>query len=242
MKILLSPAKTMYEADDDFSARSMPALIEDTKVLLEIMQKMTYEELKDMWKCNDKLAKLNEKRIRTMNLYGRISPAVFTYEGLAYKHLAASAMDESALEYISARLRILSGFYGVLRPFDGIVPYRLEMQAVMPQAGSLYDFWGDKLYRQLEDHLIINLASKEYSKAIEPYLTDEDRMINIIFAEMKNGRPVTRATAAKMARGEMVYWMAENRIEDPDELRNFPYGCRYDEERSSENEFVFLAK
>ena len=153
-------------------------------------------------------------------------------------------MTERQLEYLRKHLRILSGFYGVLRPFDGVTPYRLEMQAVLPGIGSLYDFWGDRICREVsdEDGLIINLASKEYSKCVENHLGKNDRMITAVFAEMKNGKPVTKGTMAKMARGEMTWWMAENEITDPEQIKKFDAGYEYSELLSGETEYVFLRK
>ena len=114
----------------------------------------------------------------------------------------------SAMDYVREHLRILSGFYGVLSPFDGVTPYRLEMQAALSVGGSgnLYEFWGDRLYRAVldEDRTILNLASKEYSKAVEKYLQPEDRLITIVFGELADGRVKQKGTLAKMARGEMV--------------------------------------
>ena len=107
-----------------------------------------------------------------MNLNRNLSAAILSYEGLVFKHMAPMVFTEEMYAYVNDHLRILSGFYGILKPFDGITPYRLEMQAELSVAGSknLYDFWGDKLYRELskeKDQLIINLASEEYSKIIE---------------------------------------------------------------------------
>jgi hypothetical protein len=149
-----------------------------------------------------------------------------------------------ALAYIQEHLRILSAFYGVLKPLDGVKPYRLEMQAKASVAGhnNLYDFWGNRLYEAVRDEtgIIINLASKEYSKCIEKYLTAQDTYITCTFGEMSGDRIVTKGTYAKMARGEMVRFMAENRIENPEEIRNFDrLGYRYREDLSSATELIF---
>ncbi len=242
MKIILAPAKKMNAANDDFTAKSMPQYIDATKQLLAKIQDMTLEEMKNMWKCSDRLAAQNEQRFRNMSLYSGISPAVFTYEGLAYQHLAAGAMDDSELAYLQEHLRILSGFYGILRPFDGVVPYRLEMQAVFPDGTDLYTFWNDQLVKALDDHLIINLASKEYSDAVRPYLGEVDRMIDIVFGEKKKDKIITKGTYAKMARGNMVWFMANEKIEDPEAIKRFNEGFYYSDEDSDENTWVFLRK
>ena len=117
--------------------------------------------------------------------------------------------------------RILSGFYGILKPMDGVTPYRLEMQAKLELNGAknLYAYWGDRLYKELRDSsgIIVNLASKEYSKCIEKYLQAEDSYITCNFFEEVQGKLVQKGVYCKMARGEMVRFMAENRIEEPEE-------------------------
>ena len=240
MKIILAPAKQMKTADDDFSWRDLPVYLEKTEILMKKMKQMDDRQLKAMWRCSEPIVWQNVERLEDMDLRGRLSPAVFSYDGLAYKHLSVGAMTWDQLEYLQSHLRILSGFYGILKPFDGITPYRLEMQTVMPDIGDLYTFWGDLLYRELidDDHLIINLASKEYSKVVEPYLTDKDRMITMVF-EKTAGKPGLGSAIIKVARGEFTYWMAENNITDPEDLKSFNVGFTYQEERSDDTHFVF---
>ena len=113
---------------------------------------------------------------------------------------------------------------GILKPMDGVTPYRLEMQAKVGigDAKNLYEYWGELLYRSVIDdsRIIINLASKEYSKCIEKYLTPQDRYITIVFCELSGDKLVTKGTYAKMARGEMVRFIAENNIEIRWRFRN----------------------
>lgn len=155
-----------------------------------------------------------------------------------------ACFEEGQLAYVQEHLRILSAFYGVLKPMDGVTPYRLEMQAKVKIDGcrNLYQFWGDRLYHEVmgDDHLILNLASREYSKCIEQYLQPEDTYITVVFGEKAGGRMVQKATYAKMARGEMVRYLAENRIEDPGEIKRFDrLGYVFQEELSSDAEYVF---
>ena len=145
------------------------------------------------------------------------------------------------------RLRILSGFYGVLRPMDGVVPYRLEMQAKAKAAGTrnLYEFWGDDLYREVVDdsRIIVNLASVEYSRCVEKYLTPRDRFITCVFGELEQGKVVQKGVYAKMARGDMVRYMAEIEAEAPEQLRAFDRsGYRFDETRSTGTVYVFIRR
>ncbi|MDO4414080.1 MAG: peroxide stress protein YaaA [Erysipelotrichaceae bacterium] len=244
MKIILSPAKKMERADDDFAYDSLPEFLVQSEELSDHLKSYDAAQLKKIWKCSDALVQLNQQRIETMDLRKGLSPALFSYIGLAFQHMAPGSMTDSQLGYLREHLRILSGFYGVLRPFDGVTPYRLEMQAVLPDRGSLYDFWGDSIYRSLidEDRLIINLASKEYSVCVEKYLREEDRMITPSFVQIVKGKPVTKGTMAKMARGEMTWWLAENRITDPEKIRNFNDGYEYSELLSGESEYVFVQK
>ena len=138
--------------------------------------------------------------------------------------MAPSVFEDSQFEYVQNHLRILSAFYGVLKPLDGVTPYRLEMQAKVGigDAKNLYEYWGDMLYCSVIDNsrIIINLASKEYSKSIEKYLTLRDKYITIVFCELSGDKLVTKGTYAKMARGEMVRFMAENSIENPEDIKN----------------------
>lgn len=247
MKIIISPAKKM-NITDTMEWKGMPVYLEQAEKLKDYIRSLSYEEARNLWKCNDKIAQLNYERFRDMELDRNLTPAVFSYEGIQYQYMAAEVLDEDALAYLQQHLRILSGFYGILRPFDGIVPYRLEMQAKAAVEGckDLYDYWGDLMYRELiEDgtRVILNLASKEYSKCIERYLKPDDRFITVIFGEYHNGKVVQRGTMAKMARGEMVRYMAENQPENVDDIKNFG-GLDYcfDQSLSNETEYVFLKK
>ena len=240
MKIILSPAKKMVMNNDDFSFRNYPVFLSKTEKLLKELKSLSFEELKAVWKCSDKLVKENEERLKNINLKEEVSPAVFTYVGLAFQHLAPSIMSEEALEYIEKHLRILSGFYGVLKPFDGIREYRLEMQQTLPKCGDLYTYWNDDLYKEVKDDVIINLASKEYSKCIEDYLEDDDNYIAISFCEVKGDKLIQKGTMAKMARGEMVYWMAEHNIIDVEDIKKFNIGYKYSSKHSSDKEYVFI--
>ena len=245
MKIIVSPAKKMNEDTDSIEVTGMPEFINDAVILMHEMQSLSLSEGKALWKCNDKLAELNYKRYKDMALMRRLTPAVIAYEGLQYQHMAPKVLTTRALSYLSDHLRILSGFYGVLRPFDGVTPYRLEMQAKLSvnDCKDLYDFWGDRLYNSLvdNDRIIINLASKEYSQCIEKYITPKDRFITIEFGELVKGKVKQKGTISKMARGNMVRFMAENNISDPNGIKDFQeLGFAYSKELSSNSKYVFI--
>lgn len=245
MKIIISPAKKMNVDSDTLAADQMPEFIEDAEVLMNVIKSLTYPEAKSLWKCNGQLAKLNYERFQNMDLGRALTPAVMAYEGLQYQHMAPGVFTEGALSYIKERLRILSGFYGLLRPFDKVTPYRLEMQAKLSVNGSkdLYDFWGDRLYQKLldENRTILNLASKEYSQCIEKYVTPEDKFLTIEFGEWKDGKVKQKGTLAKMARGEMVRFLAENQIEDLERVKEFrELDFSYAADLSDEMKYVFV--
>ena len=244
MKIIISPAKKMNMDTDTLAPESLPVFLEKTEELLAWMRQLSRQEAKELWRCNDRIADQNYQRFQEMNLRKNLTPAVISYEGIQYQYMAPAVFEESQMEYIRDHLKILSGFYGVLRPFDGVVPYRLEMQAKASEAGDLYRFWGDKLYRELkkdEETFILNLASKEYSRCIEKYLQPGDVFLTCVFGELEDGKVKQKGTYAKMARGEMVRYLAENQVEDMEEIKNFDrLGYRFDEGLSSDREYIFL--
>lgn len=156
-----------------------------------------------------------------------------------------SVFEDRQFDYIQEHLRIISGFYGLLRPLDGVAAYRLEMQAKLAVDGhnNLYDFWGDRLAKQLasETDLILNLASKEYSKAITAYLPSSFRFLTCTFGEYKDEKIIEKGTMCKMARGQMVRWLAEHHITKPEDIKRFDdLGYTYAKECSTENNYVFM--
>lgn len=243
MKIILSPAKQMNMDLDSLEPLGLPVFMEQSEEILAWLREQTYEELKKLWKCNDKIAEQNFERIKHMNLRNQLTPAILAYDGIAFKYMAPAVFEYEQLDYVQEHLCILSAFYGALRPMDGVTPYRLEMQAKAAIGGhkDLYDLWGKRLYDVVrDDGLIINLASKEYSKCIEKYLSDRDTYITVSFVEQSGEKLVIKGTYAKMARGEMVRFMAEKQIENPEDIKAFNrLGYVFRQELSSEAEFVF---
>ncbi|WP_022764940.1 peroxide stress protein YaaA [Butyrivibrio sp. XPD2006] len=247
MRIILSPAKKMNVDTDKLECQGLPVFLEQTQEILDWLLLQSHEDLQKLWSCNDSIAEQNFKRIKEMDLGKRLTPAILSYEGIAFQYMAPAVFEDSSFDYVQEHLRILSGFYGVLKPMDGVTPYRLEMQAKAKIGGhkDLYDLWGDRLYREVRDEsgVIVNLASKEYSKCIEKYLGAGDHYVTVTFGEMAKGKFVTKGTYAKMARGEMVRFMAERGIEDPKEIRSFDrLGYVYRDDLSSDNEIVFERK
>lgn len=245
MKIIISPALTMKIETDIFPVLGQAMYLEDTKKLMDAIRGLTYEEAKRLWTCNDKLATLNYKRFANMDLDRAVTPAILSYVGMQYQHMSPNVFTEEALTYIKAHVRIISGFYGVLAPFDGVVPYRLELGAKFSFSDykDLFEFWGDKLYRGVldEDRTIVNLTSKEYARAVEKYVTSKDRFVTIEFGQLIDGQVKQKATIAKMARGEMVRYMAENQVENLEQIHDFNFmNFTFCKERSNEKHYVFL--
>ena len=245
MRIIISPAKKMNRNTDSIPWRDMPVFLDKTEKLCGKLQSMSYEELKKLWKCNDQIAEQNVERLRHMDLRRNLTPAILAYEGIQYQYMAPGVFTNEALDYVQEHLRILSGFYGIIKPLDGVVPYRLEMQAKLKMEGAkdLYAFWGDCLAERLftETDCIVNLASKEYSLCVSKYLPDHVRMVTCVFGEEKDGKIIEKGTMCKMARGEMVRYMAENQIENVEAIKGFDrLEYRYSAERSDENTYVFI--
>ena len=255
MKIIISPAKQMRVDTDSFTCKELPVFIDRTEVLMKWIQSLSYEEQKKLWGCNDKIARQNAERFAHMDLKNNLTPALLAYDGIQYTYMAPAVFEDGQYDYVQEHLRILSGFYGVVKPMDGVVPYRLEMQAKASPHGykNLYDFWGDTIYREVIEgpggidsgrgRTIINLASKEYSKCIEKYLQPKDRYITCIFGEMKGDKVVQKGVYAKMARGEMVRFMAGNHVEEPEQMKAFNWsGYHFDQDLSSDTEYYFVRR
>lgn len=245
MRIIISPAKKMNKDTESFEYRDLPKFIDKTQELLKILKSLSYDELKALWKCNDSIAELNFERLKNMKLCENLTPAIIAYEGIQYQYMAPGVFTSQQLEYVQNNLRIISGFYGVLKPFDGVTPYRLEMQAKLKSDGfsNLYKFWKDLIFKELtfSNDTIINLASKEYSKCVTDYLTEDISFVTCCFAEFSNGKLAEKGTFCKMARGEMVRFMAENNIENPSDIKKFDrLGYKFSDDHSNENTYVFI--
>lgn len=244
MKIIISPAKRMKEDPDSMPWRDLPCFLDKTRQILDTLLGMSSRERQKLWACNDQIAEQNDRRLERMDLKRSLTPAILSYQGIQYQRMAPEVFTEKQLEYVQEHLRILSGFYGILRPLDGVTPYRLEMQAKLRvgEASNLYEFWGDRLAAGLEEtDWVLNLASKEYSTAVSRYLDPGVKLITCQFGEEKKGRVVEKGTICKMARGEMVRFMAERNLSELGELREFHgLGFRFAPEYSDENNLTFL--
>ena len=244
MKILLYPAKKMRVDTDTFPVTGMPVFLDRAKVLRDWIAGLSEKEQKTLWAAGDAITAASRALFADMDLSRNLTPAVLSYDGIQYTCLAPAVLEETALAWVQEHVRILSGFYGVLRPFDGVVPYRLEMQAKGAPLGekNLYAYWGDALYHEVtgEDRVILNLASKEYARAVEPFLQSGDRFVTCVFGEMEEGELRKKGDYAKMARGELVRYLAGIGAQDPEEAKGFALsGYRFNPDRSTETAYVF---
>ncbi len=245
MRVILSPAKKMTVDTDSLPWRDLPRFLSAAQTLCQVLQGMSEAQLKALWKCNDQIAQLNVDRLRHMDLHTRLTPAVLAYQGLQYQYMAPGVFTDAAYAYVQEHVRILSGLYGLLRPLDGVTPYRLEMQAklVVGEHQDLYGYWGDRIALALaeETDCILNLASKEYSQCVSRHLPESMRFITCVFAQEQQGKLVEKGTMCKMARGELVRRMAEYHVTDPEQLKDIPVlTYRFSPEYSEENRYVFL--
>ena len=246
MKIIISPAMKMKVDTNAFAAKSQPQFLTQAKELSDFLKKCSFTQLKSIWGGSDRTTEEGQKQLSTLDIteVDGLTPAIISYSGIQYQYMAPDLFTANALAYLQENVRILSGLYGVLRPFDGVWPYRLEMKNKVLgfREPSLYKYWGETLANNLFDKndVVINLASKEYSKNIAPYLSDKRQMITIDFQEQKNGQWKTVGVHAKMARGEMVRFISENQLKQPEDLQQFDdFGFQFVAEESTSSRYVF---
>jgi len=244
MQIIISPAKKMKVDRDSFPVLSKASFLDEARMLERFLKSRTPEQLKQLWKASDKVVEESILQLRQMDLENNLTPAILAFSGIQYQYMAPDLFTQPALDYIQDHLKILSGFYGILRPFDVVSPYRLELNTQMSGfiMYSLLNFWDDMVADEVfkEDDVVINLASKQYARLIKPYVTGNRRMITIDFQEMHNGKWRVIGTHAKMARGEMVRYIAEKQIKNPEQLQDFhDFDFKFEPTVSKEDHYVF---
>ena len=243
MIAIVSPSKTMKEESVNIETTE-PYFIKETKILKNELKNYSKENLKDLMKISDNLADLNYKRFQNFDK-AESYPAIYLFRGDVFNGISQDSLNEDELEYLNKHLVILSGLYGAIRPLDSIKPYRLEMGTKLKNkyGDNLYEFWGDKVKKYLEkesqDKILINLASKEYSKVIKEKEINLD-VYDIDFKELREKKYKIIAFYAKVARGEMARFMAANNCQVVDDLKKFNYsGYKFNEKLSSEKNLVF---
>ena len=251
MLIVLSPAKRLdFTNADPALPASERRFREDTASLSKTAKRQTRADLRRLMGISDDLAKLNAERFKAFDAESTDGvQAAFAFAGDVYEGLRARELNASELAWAQDHLRILSGFYGLLRPLDRIQPYRLEMGTRLKtrRGSSLYDFWGDRISRQLNadaegqaDPTLVNLASQEYFGAVDakalrlPVVTPQ-------FREEKNGESRIISFFAKKARGAMARFAIDERLEHAQDLKGFDRdGYRFNKAASSDTEWIFI--
>lgn len=253
MKILLSPAKSLdYSRSIDTPKPTVAPFIDEADYLAKKLQKMSKKKLGDLMKLSAQLSDLNHERYQKWQapktLNDDAKPAITVFTGEVYKGVEADTMTHEEFQHAQDQIRILSGLYGILRPLDLMYPYRLEMGtkwSVTPSKKNLYQFWGNKLAKYLndemeEDEVIINLASNEYFKAIDKK-TIKARIITPVFKELKGDKYKVIMMYAKHARGAMARDIIQQEYTSVEDLKGYDVdGYSYSEQLSTDDEWVFI--
>ena len=255
MLILLSPAKTLdYESPVKTKIASTPQLLEKSAEIAAVLKKKSPKQLGKLMGVSDSLAELNHQRYQEWRLPiepSQARQAILAFKGDVYLGLQADKLTEKQLEYAQDHLRVLSGLYGVLRPLDLILPYRLEMGTALKvkRKKDLYAFWADTITETLNGDLesnncetVVNLASNEYFKSIQT-TTLNAQVISPAFKDWSNGNYKVLSFFAKKARGTMASWMVRKKVKTTKRLQQFAEdGYRFDPDSSTETKPVFLRR
>lgn len=252
MKILISPAKSLdFESKIPTNDFSNIPFLEQTKELSQKMDLKSKDDLKKLMNISDQLAELNYQRFQDFSYpftKENARQAVYSFSGDVYKGLDVYTLSEEHIDSMQNSLRILSGFYGLLKPLDLIQPYRLEMGTSLKvnSSNNLYEFWGSSITDYLnqemaKEELLVNLASKEYFKAVQSKKL-KATLVTPIFKDYKNGKLKIISFFAKKARGQMARYILDNGIETLNELKGFDIdGYGFSAEYTlNENEPVFV--
>jgi len=253
MLTLLSPAKTLdFESDVQTRIKTTPELLAHSDELAAELKRHSAKQIAALMSVNEDLAELNYNRYQdweTPMPDGATKQSVLAFNGEVYRGLKAGQMTEKQLTYAQDHLRILSGLYGVLRPLDGILPYRLEMGTRLKnkRGKDLYAFWGDRItdaintqLRETKSKVLLNLASAEYFRVLDAEQIDADIIAPVFKDKTKGGYRVV-TVYAKKARGTMAAWVIRSKAKTRKKLLQFDDdGYRYDTKSSTENAPVFL--
>lgn len=253
MLILLSPAKRLNTLQKSVKLQggSMPEYFNEANILASMMKQYSPRQLEKRLNINPQIALTAATYFAAWQedpLPLSLIPALLAFNGDAYRGLNALTLSEEARQYATEHLRILSAMYGMLRPFDLIQPYRLDMENPVKPEGSknLTEFWKDKITQSIQNHLkksgsdiLVNLASEEYFKAVDTEKLDA-RIIQPVFRELRDGTYKTMSMYLKFARGRMTRFILENNLKDPEDIKTFDWeGYEYHEQLSDETHWVF---
>lgn len=252
MLVVISPAKKLDWTDVDGADLSAPAFQDDAVYLAKVAGRLSRADLQKLMSISAQLAELNQKRFRAFEAApaaDTLRPAMYAFAGDTYQGLHAKSLDADSVTYAQDHLRILSGLYGLLRPLDGVQPYRLEMGSRLKtrNAGSLYSYWGARIAEALnaqaaatDSKILLNCASKEYFGAVDIDVL-EPKVVTPVFLEQRSEGDKVISFYAKRARGAMARFVVEEKITSVDALRDFDHGgYRFDVGRSTPEAPVFL--
>lgn len=252
MLALISPAKTLdYETELPSSNFTQPRLLDQSEQLIEVCRELSASQLASLMSVSEKIAQLNVARFQDWQTefdFANARQAIFAFKGDVYTGLDAYALNDSQLDFAQQHLRMLSGLYGLLRPLDLMMPYRLEMGTKLqnPRGSNLYEFWGKRITDLIQQDLqhtnsqiLLNLASDEYYKAVKESALDA-QIIKPVFLDQKNGKYKVISFYAKKARGLMARFVIEQQIQQVEDLKAFnSEGYYFDAENSNAKELVF---
>lgn len=252
MNIILSPAKTLDYNPTDIKLLTQPRFIDETNILIKKLQTLSVKKIMDLMDVSEKIATLNAERYAGYKYpfpIGSFKQAVLAFKGDVYQDLKAETFENDEMEFAQKKLRIVSGLYGLLRPYDAMYPYRLEMSTSLPtpRKKNLYDFWGSKitdlLNQDIEDSdskYLINLASNEYASAIQ-FEKIKAKVINVQFLENRSGKLKVVSFNAKRARGAMTRQIILGKLNEPEELKTLNINdYLFDNSTSTEDKFTFI--
>lgn len=252
MLMVISPAKTLdYETSWQYAAATQPAFLAQSQSLIDQLRGLSPHDISALMSVSDKLGTLNFDRFQqwqTPFTKDNAKPALLAFKGDVYTGLQAETFAKDDYQFAQKHLRILSGLYGLLRPMDLMQPYRLEMgtRFANDRAKDLYGFWGAQLtealnaqMRKLRSDSLVNLASNEYFKAVQPKALATP-VITPVFKDFKNGQYKIISFYAKKARGMMAAFAIKERLTDAMALKEFDWdGYYFDAEASTETQWEF---
>lgn len=252
MQIITAPSKSQQFNGRIYAQYTQPLLLDRAKILIDRLRLLDRDELSRLMQTSERLTESTYQRIHDFTT--PFSPdnakqAILTFQGDAYSAIRAADYSPEQLHYAQEHLFILSGLYGLLRPLDLMQPYRLEMGCSISVAGvdNLYQFWREKITAAINeagaergDKVLINLASKEYSKVVDEKKLQAE-MVHIIFQQLHKGRLRTIPIHAKRARGMMIDFAITRQIDEAADLQEFDVdGYSFSREGSSATEWLFV--
>jgi uncharacterized protein len=250
MLMVISPAKTLdFDTPPTTDVSTQCDFLDQSAQLIKILRPMSMPQVAKLMDLSDTLASLNVGRYESWKrpfTAKNAKQAMLAFDGDVYDGLNANTLSKTQLNQAQKQLRILSGLYGILRPLDLMQPYRLEMGTSLPnpKGKDLYHFWGESLGKALNAELkahktkvLVNLASEEYFKAVKGL---EYPVLTPVFQEKKGSTYKIVSFSAKRARGMMVRYVLDHKIDSPEKLKDFDTdGYRFDAKASSETSYVF---